>query len=301
MSLRMHERTGKDAQVADVPWGEHPLITSQLTSSGNRLRARIRATTKRWLLSKMLKRPIPMSLSARLPTAQVKVLDEDLKGVDSVYLNLNIDDLCPLYIGGEGGLDLGGGTGVGLSEGLRRLLDNFPKLRLTLFAIPSCELWVRLREKSGLRHSLDISLPMHRAWLDDYKDFVRRERVEIGLHGFCHVQYENRWFSRHTEFAFKTRAQSAAVIAQGIRVFRAAGLDPAGFRQPGWDINSDLSLIDVLREHHFLYVAGSSLNAGLNGSGPLVSNIYPTLVDGLINIPQNVGTRLERYTHRRST
>jgi len=260
----------------------------ELTSSGHTIRARIRPPVKRWLLSKVLKRPIPTSLSDRLPTAQVKVLNEDLKSVDSVYLNLNIDDLCPLYIEGEGGIDLGGGIGVGLSEAVRRLLDNFPKLRLTLFAIPSCELWARQRKKSGLRYSLDISLPMHRMWLDDYKDLVRRERIEIGLHGFCHVQYENRWFSRHTEFAFKTEAQTAAVIAQGMRVFRAAGLDLTGFRQPGWDINSDLSLIDVLRENHFLYVAGSSPNAGLNGSGPLVSNIYPTLVNGLINIPQNV-------------
>src|SRR3990170_1089772 len=93
----------------------------ELTSSGHTIRARIRPPVKRWLLSKVLKRPIPTSLSDRLPTAQVKVLNEDLKSVDSVYLNLNIDDLCPLYIEGEGGIDLGGGIGVGLSEAVRRL------------------------------------------------------------------------------------------------------------------------------------------------------------------------------------
>ena len=265
-----------------------PLTVAGTTSSGTTLRTRLRTAAKRWLLSSVLKRPIPMSLADRVTTARVKVLDDTLKSIGGIYFNVNIDDLCPLYISGEGGVDLGGGTGVGLSESIRRLLDDFPKLRLTLFTIPSCELWPRLRKRFGVTHSLDISLPMHRAWLDGYKDLVRQERVELGMHGFCHVQYDNPWFSRHTEFAFNTSAQSALLIAQGVRAFRAAGLEAFGFRQPGWDINSDLSLIDVLKENHFLYIAGSSPCAGLNGSGHLVSNIYPTLVNGLINIPQNV-------------
>lgn len=109
------------------------------------------------------------------------------------------------------------------------------------------------------------------------------------MHGCYHFQEENPFFARHTEFAFKHEDETHVAVRRGMQVFDKCGWQVSGFRQPGWDINSDLNICRVLKQLGVNYIAGSSLDAGFNSGGiERVSNYYPTLINGIINFPQNI-------------
>jgi hypothetical protein len=78
------------------------------------------------------------------------------------------------------------------------------------------------------------------------------------------------------------------LVGAGLEILTRAGFRVDGFRQPGWGLNADFSLLSVLREAKLRYIAGSSLDGGLNASTQRVSNYYPTVLDGVLNIPQNI-------------
>lgn len=199
-----------------------------------------------------------------------------------VLLNVNIDDFAP-YCSSDGSIDLGGDPHGGLASELRDLLRDFPALRLTLFVIPDLRLPSFSRQPSA-----GIADGRNTQWLEHYRAWSEEGRVELAAHGLHHLQTENRLFQRHIEFAFKTGAQTKIAVQKAAEIFQNAGLPLTGFRPPGWGFNRDLSLLPVIAESGFAYVAGSSLDAGLNAGRQRVSSYYPTLVGGVLNLPQNV-------------
>lgn len=249
-----------------------------------------KAILKRIFVKCLLRRSLPISLvpeDYKLPV-ETKTIDNMASKLGYIPCNVNFDDLCPQY-GGKLGLDFGGNVGKGLSVEIRRLLEDYPHIAVTFFVVPNSMIYRNfLSSFWRCRDKYDISSPSHAIWLEYYKSMAKTYNIEYAMHGCYHRQSENLFFSRHTEFAFKRRNETLQTIIEGKKIFKKAGLEAFGFRQPGWDINSDMSLCDVLKEANFEYIAGSSFNAGLNAVRERVSNYCPTLVNGLVNFPQNV-------------
>jgi hypothetical protein len=214
----------------------------------------------------------------------VRVLRIPLRRCNRVLLNVNIDDFAP-YCSADGRLDLGGDIHGGLAAGLMRLLEDFPALRLTLFVIPDLQV-ARMAFCRQLRAG--ILEPHNAAWLNFYRHWSRLGRVELAVHGLHHRQTDNLLFQRHVEFAFKPYAAAKQAVGPAVQMFAQAGLPLTGFRPPGWGINGDLSLLQVVQEAGFVYLAGSSLDGGLNQGRQRVSNYYPSTIAGVLNLPQNV-------------
>jgi hypothetical protein len=229
--------------------------------------------------------PVPLGLAwDGMEEFQRRVLRTPLRRRGRVLLNVNIDDFAPYYASG-GMIDLGGRIRNGLTAELKLLLDDFPALRLTLFVIPDLRL-----PRGPLMKELQAAIldPRNAEWVEHYRAWSQQGRVELAVHGLHHAQTENWLFQQHVEFAFKSANKAKEAIRNAIEIFSRAGLPITGFRAPGWGINSDLSLLGAIRESGFAYIAGSSLDGGLNECRQRVSDYYPTMITGVLNLPQNV-------------
>ena len=234
---------------------------------------------------RLIRRPLPLSyVSASVDAGRVRIVRDVIRRRKRVFVNVNIDDVAP-FCAREGGVDMGGELDAGFTLELNRLLDDFPALRLTLFVIPDLRIG---RRSFSSQPRACITDEKNSAWIQHYRGLSQQGRVEIALHGLHHRQTENRLFSQHIEFAFKDRHQAQEAIKKGMELFRRAGLPITGFRAPGWGMNGDLSILDAIRESSLAYIAGSSLDGGLNEQRQLVSNYYPTVIRGVLNLPQNV-------------
>lgn len=248
----------------------------------------LKKSIKQCFVKKVLKRNLPLSLTENgyaLP-ATVKILDSPQN--ENIFCNINLDDLCPKYYDEEG-LDCGGNIFQGLSVDIRKFLETYPYAAITFFVIPSC---ISIRNKSSRANNdtrrYDISSSKNQDWLNYYKILSHSYTIEFSVHGCFHYQSENLVFGHHTEFAFKSEDESSVAILTALDIFNNAGLNPKGFRPPGWDMNSDLSLCKVLNNNGFFYIAASSFDGGFNSGKVRVHNYYPTLIDGILNLPQNV-------------
>jgi len=249
-----------------------------------------KSALKRAVTKFILQRNLPVSLTPphyTLP-ADTETINDIASKLGYVPCNVNFDDLCTQH-GGKLGLDFGGNIEEGLSLQFSSLLCDYPNVAFTIFMIPAGpaildNLWGYIK----LKKYHDISSPGNCKWLQYYRNLAEKFRIEYAMHGCYHYQYENPLFSRHTEFAFKNEHQCRRTIRSALDIFSRARLKVYGFRPPGWDLNGDMSLIKVLNELNFAYVAASSIDAGLNAGCPRVSDDYPTLIAGLINFPQNI-------------
>ncbi|HUS46755.1 MAG TPA: DUF2334 domain-containing protein [Phycisphaerae bacterium] len=245
---------------------------------------------KRAIVRRLLGRDLPMSLVSpgyRLP-AHVRTVEDLVSRLGCVPCNVNLDDLCPMRAD-EDGMDCGGDIRGLLAAEIRKLLADYPHIAVTFFVIPNLRPSGRMSSSPPRpAERLSIASAANAEWRGYYHKLASEYNIEYAMHGWRHWQRENPFFSRRTEFAFKREGQAARAVEEGLATCRAAGFDVRGFRQPGWDINSDMSLLGVLRRKGFSYIAGSSLDAGLNAARRRVSSDYPSVVDGLINFPQNV-------------
>lgn len=229
--------------------------------------------------------PLPLGLATdRSEDLQRQVLRDQLRrhSRGRVLLNVNIDDFAP-YCSSDGSIDLGGDPQGGLARELQALLRDFPALRLTLFVIPDLRLPTFSRQPSA-----GIADGHNAKWLNHYRAWSEQGRVELAAHGLHHLQTENWLFQRHIEFAFKTCSKANAAVRKAAEIFLCAGLPLTGFRPPGWGLNCDLSLLRVIAGSGFAYLAGSSLDGGLNHGRQRVSNYFPTMIGDVLNLPQNV-------------
>jgi len=250
----------------------------------------VKKIIKQIFLKTVLRKNLPISLVSDNYELPVKIEPvKDFAGLGGrIPCNLNFDDLCPKYMD-EYGLDFGGRIDEGLTVEFENLLRDYPHIAVTHFVIPCCMIQKeRLRFLRYENDRYDISSPLHSKWLTHYKSLAETYNIEYALHGCYHRQFENVLFGRHAEFAFKTEEESREAIKKGLKVFKRAGLESCGFRQPAWDINSDLSLCRALKSCGLFYIAGSSSDGGFNTGTMRVSNYHPTLIDGLVNFPQNI-------------
>lgn len=250
----------------------------------------LKLITKRLIVKKILRRELPLSLVTpefRLP-AQIKVLSGFVNDGGKIPCNLNFDDLCPKYFD-EDGIDFGGDIENGVSIRFQEMLKEYPYIAVTFFIIPDCMSSRRhLINSKNSEGRYDISSQKHGKWLQYYKSLASKYNIEYAMHGLHHWQFENVAFARHAEFAFKRQSESTVAVLLGREILMNAGIEVCGFRQPAWDINSDLSLLGVLKKAGFRYLAGSSPDAGLNAGTIRTSNYFPTIVGDVLNLPQNV-------------
>lgn len=212
-------------------------------------------------------------------------LDAEPLTTGKVYCVINFDDLSPLpdqskFIG------RGGSKDDFVSVKQMELLKQFPFLGITHFMIP--QFLPSDHYYLFNRQHFSIINPVNREWLDYYKSLMADYNIEIASHGVYHRQAGNPLFARHTEFAYLDYDESLERLKQSIGIFRQAGLHPIGFRAPGWDMNTDLSLLDAISAAGFRYAGLSSYDGGLNAVKHRVNHFHPVFIKGIINFPDNI-------------
>ena len=239
--------------------------------------------THEYGLETIPEKDLPLPCAWTKPAAVVAASRlRDLRRVEGDAGCSNFDDQCPVSHD-HLGRDFGGDPTHGLAVKFKTFLEECPYVAVTSFVVPHYLGSKKGNEKSKLSHH------SNQDWLSFYNDLSGQFNIEYALHGCYHYQKENPFFARHTEFAFKDENESLVTIHRGMQIFDECGWQVSGFRQPGWDINSDISICRVLNKLGVNYIAGSSLDAGFNSGGfERVSNYYPTLINGLINFPQNI-------------
>lgn len=229
--------------------------------------------------------PTPLSLAGhnyRFPFKKIQVITPEQLG-PKVYCNINFDDQCPVY-GQFHGRDYGGRIEEGLTTKLVSLLSKHPEIAITSFVIPCFQ-----GNLSKFRNKFLLSDEAHTHWVKYYTGLSQKFKLEFGLHGYYHRQKEISLFMPHTEFAFKRQPEALQLIQKGMAVFREVGWQAKGFRQPGWDLSTDIHIAEVAKKAGLWYIASNSLNAGLNAGGvERVSNYHPSLIEGVVNFPQNI-------------
>jgi len=230
----------------------------------------------------ILRKQVPISFNEK---NNISFLDATPLTSDKVYCVINFDDLSPIpddskFVG------RGGGLNDFISVKQRELLQLFPFIGITHFMIPQ-------HLPSDYYYIFDkdhysISNPVNREWMEYYLTLSKTYNIEFALHGLYHRQAENLLFARHTEFAYLNYKQSLKRLTNSLDIFHSVGIHPVGFRAPGWDMNSDMSLIDAVAASGFKYAGFNSYDGGLNATKQRVSNYHPVLIKGMINFPDNI-------------
>jgi len=237
------------------------------------------------LLVLALKKPVPYSLVNKNYTFRHNLLNLEnfFRSLDYVYCNLNFDDLSPVF-GEIKNRDYGGRISMGLTKELEYFLEANPNIAITQFVIPNFLGNTRL-----LRNEFLLTKDKYSHWIDYLTEFSEKFNIEYALHGLYHYQKNNPFFQEHTEFAFKNNEDAKNTIFKGISIFKALNWPITGFRQPGWDLSSEINLPEIAKELKLSYIASNSYDAGYNAGGiERVSNYYPTIIDNVINFPQNI-------------
>ncbi len=237
---------------------------------------------KGFYIRHVLRKQVPISFDKN---NTVSFLDAEPLTTGQVYCVINFDDLSPLpdksrFIGRGGSKE----DFVSLKQ--MELLKQFPFLGITHFMIPQFlpsdhYYLINRKQFSIINH-------VNREWLDYYKSLMADYNVEIASHGVYHRQAGNPLFARHTEFAYLDYKESVERLKLSLRIFHEAGFNPIGFRAPGWDMNSDLSLIDAIADTGFKYAGLSSYDGGLNAVKQRVHHFHPVFIKGIINFPDNI-------------
>ena len=228
---------------------------------------------------KLFKYDIPISLEYE----NYKLLRSEEIKLNRVFCILNFDDLSPLA-DNSGYVGRGGNINDEISKRFKTLLCLFPELGVTHFMVPD----FHPVDKNYFSKSFSILKESNLEWLDYYLDLQKKFNIEYACHGMHHRQYDNYLFARNTEFAYTKYDSSLKLLKTSIEIFEKAGIKPIGFRPPGWDINSDFSIIDSIKAAGLKYGALNSYDGGLNANITRVSNTNPIEINGLINFPDNI-------------
>lgn len=237
---------------------------------------------KGFYIRHVLRKQVPISFDKN---NTVGFLDAEPLTTGKVYCIINFDDLSPLpdqskFIGRGGSkLDF-----VSLKQA--ELLQQFPFLGITHFMIP--QFLPSDHYYLFNRQQFSIINPVNREWLDYYKTLMADYNVEIASHGVYHRQAGNPLFARHTEFAYLDYKESVERLKLSLHIFHEAGFNPIGFRAPGWDMNSDMSLLYAIADTGFKYAGLSSYDGGLNAVTQRVNHYHPVFIKGIINFPDNI-------------
>jgi hypothetical protein len=228
-------------------------------------------------------------------------------------LVIGIDDFHPQS--SSEGKDFGGDLTGGKLDILTELIKKYPKVKITLFLTPN---WILKNQyygfstlqqylmKNGFKtaynifkryllrsHSIDkfnILNSNFSKWREKVRQLTK-QNISIGIHGTYHMNddppFTSEFFNLKYEEAEERLRASLNLVRKSHIPFEM------GFAPPGWGVNDEL--LKALKNLNFHYIAGSAdfntevSNAAVcKGSGiKNVSLIYPSIINGLINIPRN--------------
>ena len=204
------------------------------------------------------------------------------------YLNINIDDIHPEtrnYIA-----DCGGDMERGVFKYLLKLIEEFPKIKVTLFVTPNWidkpndPLLIKLIKKVlGLKYTNEwkdepFRLDKHIEWCEWLNELVRRGNVEVAIHGLYHHRNSD---PHSAEFLGLSYEECITRLLNAERIFETSGLKYVrGFRPPGWGVSE--GLFKALKDLSYVFVSLDPLACEINVPRYEVSEF-----NSLINIPQN--------------
>src|ERR1700722_16479626 len=180
----------------------------------------------------------------------------------SAAVVLSVDDIFPGT--SQSAYEAGGRLEGGELGRFLWLLERHPQLQLTLFVTPD---WRRIspvadrlwRHVPWLRDRVYLSKVLPKGTMDirNHPEFVAflntMPRAEIAIHGLHHI---NQGHSVSVEFQNQNRADSAAMLAEAIRIFEESGLRYVrGLQPPGW--NCGLALQQACQDVGIEWVASA--------------------------------------------
>jgi len=207
------------------------------------------------------------------------------------YLNINLDDVHPesrSYIA-----DCGGDLEKGVFKYIIKLIDEFPKLKITLFVTPN---WIDkpndplpvkfIKKIFGLKYTNEwkdepFRLDKHVEWCEWLNEFVKKGNIEVAIHGL----YHHRDSDPHSaEFMSLPYIESKRRLILAEKIFENCGLKYVkGFRPPGWGISD--GLFRALKELNYLYISLDPIACRISES--VLPRHRISIYRKLINIPQN--------------
>lgn len=204
----------------------------------------------------------------------------------TVYFNFSLDDIHPQS--SKEGDDFGGDKDKGVFRYLLKLIELYPKIKITLFTTPNYidksnnRFIIRnIKRVLGLNYknywkNEPFKLTKHPKWckwLNSIKNF------EIAIHG--HNHHNERKGLHQQEFHDLGNEESLRKIEDAEKIFREAGLKLSrGFRPPGWGYSE--GMFEALKKLKIDFI---SLN---KKDFPETSTYEVTKYKGLINVPQNI-------------
>lgn len=208
----------------------------------------------------------------------------------TIFFNLNFDDFHPQL-----SPDFGGDPDSGNFILFRRLLAEFPELKITLFTVPNWidrprripGPWYHLKRALGLPiiHPLanePFRLDKHQRWSDVVGALASAGRLEIAVHGYYHC---NPWNYAHAqEFSHLEESQAYERIAQAEQLLGRCGIPfVKGFRPPGWGMSA--GLIRALKRLNYRFISPFSPYLRLSRIGVFEGMAVPPQNWGLIDDP----------------
>ena len=225
-------------------------------------------------MKKLLKKIYLKSTNKSLPYSLNSVkIDCQVLSLDEPTATISFDDQSPVY-DVDRNIDYGIINGV-LDNYLDELLNK--NVAITSFVIPKFNI-------NGFEDN-QFMLKKHKLWYSKLNK-LQSNKFEVAIHGLAHYQNKTP-FQNHCEFAFISNNDFEIKLKKSIELFQEIGFNPKGFRQPGWDFSTDISL-DTFSKSGLDYIAGSSLDAGLNSTNLNMDKIFPCKINNLINMPQNI-------------
>ena len=209
------------------------------------------------------------------------------KGYKAAFI-LSFDDFC-VKSPKEGEFDFGGISYGGINKKIFNLVKKYPFLKMTLFTVPN-----HLNKGIGSLYKpyddkkFRITNSKYKKWVKMIKSEEFQNNFEIANHGLYHCQNDIHNFFIAREFAFKNYKQIEETMKKSEDYFNKIGLKNYGMRPPAYGIDKNLNLIKILKQMGFKYIAFSTPKNGLNDRKKIVSNIYPTKIEGMWNIPENI-------------
>ena len=221
-----------------------------------------------------------------------------------------IDDVHPA--GSADTFDAGGDLGSGALGRVARLLEHFPRLRITLFVTPDWRRMNLVRTRKWLTrvpllreriHWAPLA-PTGRFRIDRFPDFVAYlnalPRTECAVHGLHHAHPGPRLAM---EFQRQSRRKCRALVHEARRIFVSAGLrHVAGFAAPAW--NTPPALCAALSDADFHFVASArdldtavSERARTAGSGLRGASLTQPTWLACADEPEPAGAAQRRLVH----
>jgi predicted deacetylase len=205
--------------------------------------------------------------------------------MEKIIFNLNFDDFHPQRA--TDGQDFGGDKENGLFGYIKKLIDEFPDIKITMFTVPD---WTDRPDDAkplkAVKHLLRLNyhhswkdepfrLDKHPEWVSWVNEYVKRGNLEIAVHGLFH--HTDKSWAHTAEFDGMGYTESLVRIKRAEEIMKNSGLQYVrGFRPPGWGKSE--GMLKALADEKFDFVS-------LYGTPSKGKEI--TLVNGLINIPQN--------------